>query len=44
MIFPEFSGGRYKIGDSEFKALDNVDLSLNKGEKIDMVSSLKGNE
>ena len=24
----------YKIGDSEFKALDNIDLSLNKGEMI----------
>ena len=25
----------YKIGDTEFKALDNIDISLNKGEKID---------
>ena len=24
----------YKIGDNEFKALDNIDLSLNKGEMI----------
>ena len=24
----------YKIGDTEFKALDNIDLSLNKGEMI----------
>lgn len=24
----------YKIGDNEFKALDNIDLSLNKGEFI----------
>lgn len=24
----------YKVGDNEFKALDNIDLSLNKGEMI----------
>ena len=24
----------YKIGDTEFKAIDNIDLSLNKGEMI----------
>ena len=24
----------YKIGENEFKALDNIDLSLNKGEMI----------
>ena len=27
----------YKIGEKEFKALDNIDLSINKGEFVDLM-------
>ena len=33
----------YKIGEKEFKALDNIDLSINKGEFVVTIRSRKIN-